>query len=140
MKVVIQMNGIFIPGEILLPRVDDMSLWSVIACDQFTSQPEYWAKVEELVGDSPSTLRLMLPEAYLELPDQAQRSRSILHTMDEYLKSGLFRTLEKSYIYVERTLSGGKLRRGLLGLLDLLFFFSDGFFGRNRVRNHDPRH
>ena len=119
MKVVIQMNGIFIPGEILLPRVDDMSLWSVIACDQFTSQPEYWAKVEELVGDSPSTLRLMLPEAYLELPDQAQRSRSILHTMDEYLKSGLFRTLEKSYIYVERTLSGGKLRRGLLGLLDL---------------------
>ena len=119
MKAVIQMNDIFIPGDILIPRVDDISRWSVIACDQFTSQPEYWAKVEELVGHSPSTLRLMLPEAYLGLPDQAERSRSILHAMDDYLKRGLFRTLEDSYVYVERTLSGGELRRGLLGLLDL---------------------
>ncbi len=119
MKAVIQMNDIFIPGDILIPRVGDISRWSVIACDQFTSQPEYWAKVEELVGHSPSTLRLMLPEAYLGLPDQAERSRSILHAMDDYLKRGLFRTLEDSYVYVERTLSGGELRRGLLGLLDL---------------------
>ena len=119
MEVVIQMNEIFIPGDILLPQIEDISRWSVIACDQFTSQPEYWAKVEKLVGKSPSTLRLMLPEAYLGLPDQAERSRSILRAMRDYLKMGLFRTLENSYVYVERTLSGGKLRRGLLGLLDL---------------------
>lgn len=113
------MKDIFIPGELLLPRVDDMRRWSVIACDQFTSRPEYWAKVEELVGDAPSTLRLMLPEAYLGLPDQAERSRSILRAMEAYLQGGLFRTLEDSFIYVERTLSGGGLRRGILGLLDL---------------------
>ena len=113
------MKDIFIPGDILLPRVEDIRRWSVIACDQFTAQPEYWAKVEELVGDSPSTLRLMLPEAYLDLPDQAERSRSILRAMHDYLERGLFRTLERSFVYVERTLSGGGLRHGLLGLLDL---------------------
>lgn len=113
------MKDVFIPGDILLPRVDDMTRWSVIACDQFTSQTEYWAKVEELVGSAPSTLRLMLPEAYLGLPDQDERSRSILRTMEDYLANGLFRTLEGSYVWVERTLSGGGLRRGLLGLLDL---------------------
>ena len=119
MEVVNRMKDVFIPGDILLPRVEDIGRWAVIACDQFTSQPEYWAEVEELVGDSPSTLRLMLPEAYLGLPDQPERFRSILRAMDEYVKKDLFRTLENSYIYVERTLSGGKLRRGLLGLLDL---------------------
>ncbi len=119
MEVVNRMNDIFIPGDILLPRVNDMALWSVIACDQFTSQPDYWETVEKLVGDSPSTLRLMLPEAYLGLPDQEARSRSILRTMEDYLHRSLFRTLENSFVYVERTLSGGGLRRGLLGLLDL---------------------
>ncbi len=112
-------KDIFIPGSILLPRDADMERWSVIACDQFTSQPEYWAEVERLVGDAPSTLRLMLPEAYLDLPDKAERSGAILAAMEDYLARGLFRTLEDSYIYVERTLSGGGLRRGLLGLLDL---------------------
>ena len=119
MEVVNRMKDIFIPGDILLPQVTDLVRWSVIACDQFTSQPEYWARVEKLVGDSPSTLRLMLPEAYLGLPDQSERSRSILRTMNDYLKKSLFRTLKNSYVYVERTLSGGKLRRGILGLLDL---------------------
>ena len=96
-----------------------MQRWSVIACDQFTSQPEYWAEVEALVGDAPSTLRLMLPEAYLDLPDRALRTRAIPETMAAYLRDGIFRVLEDSYVFVERTLSGGGLRRGLLGLLDL---------------------
>lgn len=113
------MDNLFIPGDLLLPRVADWKRWSVIACDQFTSQPEYWAKVEELVGSAPSTLRLMLPEAYLHLPEQEALSRSILETMKDYLQKDLFRTLENSYVYVERTLSGGGLRRGILGLLDL---------------------
>lgn len=113
------MKDVFIPGDILLPRDADMERWSVIACDQFTSQPEYWAEVEGLVGNAPSTLRLMLPEAYLDLPDKAERCRSILNAMEDYLSTGLFRTLKDSYIYVERTLSGGGLRRGILGLLDL---------------------
>ena len=54
---------IFRPADILLPENIDMHAWSVVACDQFTSEPEYWAKVYELVGDKPSALRLILPEA-----------------------------------------------------------------------------
>ena len=119
MEVVSRMKSVFLPGDLLLPRSEDMKRWSVIACDQFTSQQEYWAQVEELVGSSPSTLRLMLPEAYLSLPDQEERSRAILRSMEDYLKNGLFRRLEDSFVYIERTLSGGGLRRGILGLLDL---------------------
>ncbi len=113
------MKDIFIPGDLLLPRDADPERWAVIACDQFTSRPDYWAEVERRVGDSPSTLRLMLPEAYLGLPEEEERRRGILAAMEDYLRRGLFRTLEDSYVYVERTLSGGGLRRGLLGLLDL---------------------
>ena len=58
------MKDIFIPGEFLLPRNTDLARWSVIACDQFTSRPEYWSEVEALVGDAPSTLRLMLRLAH----------------------------------------------------------------------------
>ena len=57
--------SLFQSADILLPNVKDMTLWPVIACDQFTSQPEYWEKTEEIVGDRPSTLRLMLPECRL---------------------------------------------------------------------------
>ena len=65
--------GIQIP-EILLPREGiDLTKWAVIACDQFTSEPEYWSKVEEIVGGAPSTLNLVLPEVYLEEPDVPQR-------------------------------------------------------------------
>ncbi len=113
------MKDIFIPGTFLFPRNADLPRWSVIACDQFTSRPAYWSEVEKLVGDAPSTLRLMLPEAYLALPDKDSRSQAILDAMNDYLDRGLFEPLDDSYIYVERALSGGGLRRGLLGLLDL---------------------
>ena len=60
----------FYPSDILLPKKDvDMSKWAVVACDQFTSEPEYWQAVEEKVGDAPSTLRLILPEANLKAPN-----------------------------------------------------------------------
>ena len=62
------LSDCFLPGEILLPRVNDLEKWSVIACDQFTADPAYWARVSAFVGDAPSTLRLMLPEAWLDLP------------------------------------------------------------------------
>lgn len=107
------------PGNILLPANLDYEKWSVIACDQFTSQPEYWENVDAIVGSAPSTLRLMLPEVYLNRPDTALRSRRILSNMKEYLSDAVFRVLKNSYVYVERTLSGGGMRRGILGLLDL---------------------
>ena len=92
-----------------------MSKWAVIACDQHSAEPEYWEAVETLVGDAPSSLHLMLPEAYLG----QDRTDEINVTMKRYLDGGIFRTIENSYIYIERTLSNGKVRKGLIGSVNL---------------------
>lgn len=113
------MDRIFRPCEILLPTGCDMGKWSVVACDQFSSQPEYWDALDAAVGSAPSTLRLMLPEAYLETKDQLESSELINAKMREYMDGGVFRQLPDSYVYLERTLSGGAVRRGLMGVLDL---------------------
>lgn len=110
---------VFTPADILLPRVDDMTKWSCIACDQFTAEPEYWREAERIVGSEPSTLRLMLPEAWLGVRDSAAETRKIYAAMQNYVNQGVFRTVEDSFIYVERTLSSGAVRRGLVGKLDL---------------------
>lgn len=109
----------FTPADILLPRVDDMTKWSCIACDQFTAEPEYWREAERIVGSEPSTLRLMLPEAWLGVRDSAAETRKIYAAMKDYVNRGIFRTVEQSFIYVERTLPSGAVRRGLVGKLDL---------------------
>lgn len=113
------MDKLFIPGDILLPKAADMPLWSVIACDQYTSQPEYWDELRSRVGDVPSTLHLMLPEAYLEIKDTAGETEKINREMERYLKEGIFETLDNSFIYVEREMTVGETRRGLVGLIDL---------------------
>ncbi|NLH00717.1 MAG: DUF1015 domain-containing protein [Clostridiales bacterium] len=114
------MDRLFIPGDILLPgKGIDMELWSVIACDQYTSQPEYWDEADKKVGDAPSTLRLILPEAYLELKDTAAETEKINRMMEKYLEDGIFRTAENSFIYVERKLKSGDIRHGLVGMIDL---------------------
>ena len=109
----------FQPADILLPQDCDLSLWSVVACDQYTSQPEYWQRVEERVGKNPSTLRLILPESCLEGPNVETDIMEINNTMTRYLREGRFRTLPDAMIYVERTLDSGKVRRGLMGMVDL---------------------
>ena len=111
--------SLFTPADILLPKSADMTKWSCIACDQFTSEPEYWLEAERLVGDEPSTLRLMLPEAWLGLRSSAAETRAIYRAMQDYVNQGLFRVLPESYVYVERTLPSGAVRRGLVGKLDL---------------------
>jgi hypothetical protein len=109
--------GVQIP-KILLPRPDvDLHRWAVIACDQFTSEPEYWQQVADLVGDAPSTYHITLPEVYLETPAEAERVRSIRETMHAYLRRDLFMEHE-GFILVERT-AGGKTRHGLMLALDL---------------------
>lgn len=110
---------VFTPADILLPRVDDMTKWSCIACDQFTAEPEYWREAERIVGSEPSTLRLMLPEAWLGVRDSAAETRKIYAAMKDYVNRGIFRTVEDSFVYVERTLPSGAVRRGLVGKLDL---------------------
>jgi uncharacterized protein (DUF1015 family) len=109
----------FKPADILLPRDCDLSLWSVVACDQYTSQPEYWQRVEERVGRSPSALRLILPESCLEGPSVETDIMEVNNTMSRYLREGRFQEYPNALIYVERTLDSGKVRRGLVGVVDL---------------------
>ncbi len=108
----------FKPADILLPKNIDMTAWSVVACDQYTSQPEYWTKVKNIVGDKPSTLNIIFPEIYLS-EDNSARIDSINRYMKEYLENGLFEEYKNSFVYVERTIGGGKVRRGLIGAIDL---------------------
>lgn len=113
------MEPIFVPAHILLPQVADMTKWSVVACDQYTSQPDYWERVEAFVGDAPSALHLMLPEIYLEAEDVDTRIADIRTAMESYLQSGVLTACGQAYIYVERTLDNGRTRRGLVGAVDL---------------------
>ncbi len=113
-------RSVFTPAGILLPREGtDMEKWSVIACDQFTSEPEYWAEAGRIAGGAPSTLRMILPEAWLGKADEAAEQAGIYEAMERYVNSGLLRELPDSYVYVERTLPTGAVRRGLVGKLDL---------------------
>ena len=105
--------------DILLPRAEDMGAWSVIACDQFTSEPEYWAAAEARAAEKPSTLSLMLPEAWLHTARADGADGRIADTMRRYLAEGVFQTVPDSFIYVERTLSDGRVRCGLVAALDL---------------------
>lgn len=116
------MNGPFSalgvgPTQILLPREGvDLSRWAVVACDQYTSQPEYWAKADALVGDAPSTLRLIYPEAYLE--DGRDRVPAIHAAMRQYLREGVFAPAWEGMVLVERTTRHG-VRLGLVLAVDL---------------------
>jgi uncharacterized protein (DUF1015 family) len=111
--------GIHIP-EILLPcHGTNMPKWSVIACDQFTSQPQYWGQTKKLVGSSPSTLNLVLPEIYLEKEDVESRISKINNTMKSYLDKEILTSHENCLIYVERQTRTGRIRKGLLAAVDL---------------------
>lgn len=110
---------IFRPAEILLPTVEDMTAWSVVACDQFTSEPEYWQEVRKRVGDKPSTLNMILPEAELGVKDADAESQKIYTFMRQYLDSGVFAELSDSFIFLERTLSDETVRPGIIGMFDL---------------------
>ncbi len=109
----------FYPADILLPKDCDMTKWAVVACDQFTSEPAYWAAVEEQVGDAPSALRLILPEARLKDDDVERQIDHINKTMQRYLAEDVFRCLEDSLVYIERKQSDGRVRHGLIGMVDL---------------------
>jgi hypothetical protein len=109
--------GIQIPQTYLPKYGIDLTRWAVIACDQFTSQPDYWRGVEEFVGGAPSTLQLILPEVYLEKAGEAERIRQIQSSMREYLDNGMLRAHE-GLIYVERSMSG-RMRKGVMLCLDL---------------------
>ncbi|MDO8755642.1 MAG: DUF1015 domain-containing protein [Anaerolineales bacterium] len=109
--------GIQIP-QIYLPKAGiDLNKWAVIACDQFTSEPEYWHTVEKMVGEAPSTLNLTFPEVHLEKAGEEERINNIQLTMQRYLDEGILQRYD-GLIYVERTVSG-KTRKGIILCLDL---------------------
>jgi len=105
------------PADILLPK-KGFEKWAVVACDQYTSQPEYWKDVENTVGNAPSTLHMVLPEIYLK-PDNSERIDAINAKMYEYLDNDIFEEFKSSMIYVKRTVGSGKIRRGVIGMIDL---------------------
>lgn len=111
--------SIFNAADILLPKNVDFSKWSVVACDQYSSEPEYWEKARELVGDSESALNIIYPEAYLNEADGDRRIKNINDTMQKYLDEGVFREYKDALIYVERTQKNGKVRHGIVGCIDL---------------------
>ena len=113
------MSTAFKSADILLPKNADMSKWAVVACDQYTSEPEYWADVEKITEGAKSALNLILPEVYLEDDNVDERIADIHKNMDSYISEGVFEEYKDAMIYVERTQSDGKVRAGIVGSIDL---------------------
>ncbi len=113
------MKQYLLPANILLPDFDktDAGKWAVIACDQFTSEEQYWIDAGEFIGDAPSALDLILPEIYLE-NNEKERLSNIKSKMNEY-EASILQEHENCLVYVERKQSDGKIRRGILGAIDL---------------------
>lgn len=118
--------GFHIP-EIMIPKEGiDYSKWAVVACDQYTSEPDYWNEVEKIVGDAPSTLRLMLPEIFLGKDGEAEKIKAIRETMDKYMADGTLTKLSPGCMLVKR-IAEGRTRLGLVIATDLeAYDFNNG--------------
>ena len=110
--------GVLAPNVLLPKAGSDFSKWAVVACDQYTSQPEYWENAERIAGDAPTALHLILPEAYLGKPGEAERIEAIKACMQKYLERGALAEAGEGFVLVERTVEGNT-RRGLVLALDL---------------------
>lgn len=107
-------------ADILLPKQEiDMKKWCAVACDQYTSEPEYWQAIEKEIGQNPSTLQIIFPEVYLEEGNKETRITAINQAMEQYVSDNIFMEIKNSYLYVERTLNSGAVRHGLIGMVDL---------------------
>lgn len=113
------MNTAFNKADILIPKNTSLSKWAVVACDQYTSEPEYWNKTRQIVGDEKSTLNLILPEIFLEKSDVQKRIEKIHKNMRDYVDNDTFVELKNTLVYVERTQDDGKIRAGIVGKIDL---------------------
>ena len=105
------------PANVLLPK-ENFEKWSVIACDQYTSEPEYWEETKINVGNSPSALNIILPEVYLQKYNSV-RIGEINKNMIEYKEKGVFNIFDDTLVLTVRTLKDGKVRTGIVGLIDL---------------------
>lgn len=112
-------HNAFQPADILLFNGSDRTSFAVIACDQYTSEPEYWDRIAARTQDKPSAFHLIFPEAYLKTADFDATIASINASMAKYLERGLFDEHPHSFLYVERTQRNGLIRHGLIGKIDL---------------------
>ena len=124
-------------ADILLPKFshnsEKMKKWSIVACDQYTSEPEYWSEVEKATSGEFSTLCLTVPEIYLNDEDIESRIKNTNSTMEKYMEADIFNEYKNSYIFVERTLRNGVKRLGVVGMVDLEEYdFSKG--SKSKVR------
>lgn len=110
--------GVLVPNILLPKETADYEKWAVVACDQYTSQPEYWESADRYVGSAPSTLRLVLPEAYLNKPREEERIEAVKRSMHGYLEDGTLHALPEGFVFVRRQ-AEGKERLGLVMALDL---------------------
>ena len=112
-------KDVFLPANILIPEGISLEKWSVIACDQFSSEEEYWEQASAIIGDEPSTLKMIIPEAYLCDFDENETLKRLCAVMNDYLEQKIFREYKDAFVYVERTLPDGTVRPGLVGAVDL---------------------
>ncbi len=110
-------------ADILLPKFstdsEEMKKWSTVACDQYTSEPEYWNAVSAYVGDAASTLKITVPEIYLNDADIEDRIKETNSVMKQYMNENIFAEYKDTYVFVERTLANGAKRLGVVGVVDL---------------------
>ena len=126
-------KAIFSPTNILLPK-QNFEAWSVIACDQFTSNEEYWQSVKEAAGEDPTTLNLIYPEVYLGKTDAGEMTANINNAMQKYVNDGVFEEYPNALIYVERTQRDGLVRCGIVGAVDLdAYDYNEGSTSRVRA-------
>lgn len=114
---------IFKRADILLPKfsnnADLMGKWSVIACDQYTQDYKYWDDTKKFIGDSKSSINIIVPEIYLNDNDIDEKINKVNNVMQQYINDGIFNELKNTFIYVERKQKNGALRRGIVGVIDL---------------------
>lgn len=113
------MNCLHVPNILMPKEGTDLYKWSVIACDQYTSQPEYWAEAEKIVGEAPSALKLILPEVYLESDDEEIRVKAIHQNMRDYIENGVLQELPAGFMLTERSFGKEHARCGLVVEIDL---------------------
>ena len=111
--------GFAVPDILIPQNGTDLKKWAVIACDQYTSEPEYWKNVEDEAGDAPSTLNLVLPEVYLNTDKETEKLGSIAKTARAYLDEGILQSLGTGFIMTDRSTSLHPSRRGLMAAIDL---------------------
>lgn len=112
------MSNVKIP-KILIPNSKvDLEKWATIACDQFCARPKYWEALSEIVGESPSTLKITCPEIYINKGDLDKRIEDVQKEMTSYVEQGLFNEYE-NFVLVEREVENGRKRVGVMIAIDL---------------------